>query len=298
MNIYQRPMLPWPGLDTYARSVRLATSRLTIHTYDTGEGAAPPVLLIHGLGDDADTWRYLIAPLSTQRRVIALDLPGFGRSDKPERAYTIPFFQDTFLDLLDTLSIPRATLIGHSLGALVAHAVALHCPERVERLILIGGSLAAGTQKLELSTLLFLLPMLGEWQYNNLRKDPAAAYRTLDAYYSRLDRLPEADRTFLLQRVNERVWSDGQRQAFLSTLRNLARWLPGQQRALASRLASLAVPTLVIWGEADHIQTVGNGHALVKMQPSARLVVVPEAGHNVQQENPQAVLDAITTECA
>ena len=293
MNIYQRPMLPWPGLEAYTRSVRLATSGLTIHTYDTGEGAAPALLLVHGLGDEADTWRYLIRPLSTQSRVIALDLPGFGRSDKPDRAYTVPFFQDTLLELLDTLSIQRATLIGHSLGALIAHTVALDYPERVERLILIGGSLVAGAQKLEMSTVLFLMPMLGEWQYNNLRKDPAAAYRTLDAYYSRLDRLPEADRTFLFQRVNERVWSDGQRRAFLSTLRNLVRWLPGQQRALPSRLASFAVPTLVIWGEADRIQTVDNGRALLKMQPSARLVVVPGAGHNVQQENPQAVLEAI-----
>lgn len=293
MNIYQQPMLPWPRLEAYARSVRLATSGLTIHTYDTGEGAALPLLLIHGLGDDADTWRHLIAPLSAQRRVIAFDLPGFGRSDKPDRAYTIPFFQDTLLELLDTLSIQRATLIGHSLGALIAHAVALNHPERLERLILIGGSLVAGTQKLELSTLLFLLPMLGEWQYNNLRKDPAAAYRSLDAYYSHLERLPEADRAFLFQRVNERVWSDVQRRAFLSTLRNLVRWLPGQQRALPSRLASCAVPTLVIWGEADRIQAVDNGRALVKMQPLARLVVVPGAGHNVQQENPQAVLEAI-----
>lgn len=293
MNIYQQPMLPWPGLAEYTHPVRLATSGLTIHTYDAGESAAPPLLLVHGLGDDADTWRYLIEPLSAQHRVIALDLPGFARSDKPDRAYTIPFFRDTLLELLDTLSIQRAAVIGHSLGALVAHALALDCPQRIERLILIGGSLVAGKQKLQLSTLLFLLPLLGEWQYNNLRKDPAAAYRTLDAYYSRLDRLPEADRAFLLQRVNERVWNDGQRRAFLSTLRNLVRWLPGQQRTLPSRLASFAVPTLAIWGEDDHIQPVENGRALLTMQPSARLVVIPGAGHNVQQEKPQAVLDAV-----
>jgi pimeloyl-ACP methyl ester carboxylesterase len=253
-------------------------------------------LLIHGLGDEADTWRYLIPALSAHRRVIALDLPGFGRSDKPRRAYTVAFFQDTILNLLDTLTIPRAVLIGHSLGALIAHTLALRCPERVERLILIGGSPLSSAQKVSLATLLFLIPTVGEWQYNRLRADPDAAYRSLAPYYSSLAALPEAEQSFLRQRVNERVWSDGQRDAFLSTLRNLARWLPGQQGGLPARLALLTTPTLAIWGERDSLQPVENGHALVKMQPTARLVVVPGAGHNVQQEQPDAVLDAINGE--
>jgi len=123
------------------------------------------MLLIHGLGDEADTWRHLITPLSADRRVVALDLPGFGRCDKPERPYTIPFFQNIVIELLDTLAIQRAVLIGHSLGAVLAHSVALNYPERVERLILIDGSLVARAQKIDLATMFFLLPGLGEWLY-------------------------------------------------------------------------------------------------------------------------------------
>jgi pimeloyl-ACP methyl ester carboxylesterase len=293
MNRFQKPMQPWPALEPYARSIYLAKGGLTLYVFEAGAADAPPMFLIHGLADEADTWRHLIPPLSTQYRVIAPDLPGFGRSEKPDRAYTVPFFQDVLLELLDTLEVERAILVGHSLGAVIAHAFALSHRERVERLILIAGSLVARSQKVDLATMLFLVPGLGEWLYNRLRKDPQAAYRTLEPYYSRLEHLPEVDREFLFQRVNERVWSDGQRRAFLSAFRYLARWIPGQQRTLPSRLATLDVPTLVLWGEADRMMPVENGHALVELQPTARLVVVPGAGHNVHQEDPEAVVEAL-----
>ena len=293
MNLYSRPMSPWPNLERYARAVHLPKHGLALHVYDAGAGAATPMLLIHGLGDEADTWRHLIMPLSADRRVVALDLPGFGRSDKPERSYTLLFFQDVELELLDTLTVPRAILVGHSLGAVIAHSTALNHPERVERLILVDGSLVARSQEIDLATLLFLIPGLGEWLYTRLRHDPQAAYQTLAPYYSRLNELPDADQAFLFQRVNERVWSDGQRRAFFSAFRNLARWLPGQQRDLAARLPALSIPTLVVWGEADRINSVENGRALAELQPGAHLAVVPGAGHNVHQENAEAVLKAI-----
>jgi pimeloyl-ACP methyl ester carboxylesterase len=151
----------------------------------------------------------------------------------------------------------------------------------------------ARSQRLDLATMLFLVPGLGEWLYTRLRRNPEAAYGTLRPYYSALDRLPEADRTFLFRRVNERVWSDGQRRAFLSTLRHLARSLPAQQQEGPTRLAKLELPTMVVWGELDRINPIENGRAVTELQPNARLVVVPDAGHNVHQENPQAVLTAI-----
>ena len=286
-------MQPWPALAQYARSICLPGSGLTLHLYEAGATDAPPMFLIHGLADEADTWRHLVQPLSTRYRVTVPDLPGFGRSDKPDRPYTVPFFRDVLLELLDALGVQCAILVGHSLGAVIIHALALSHGERVDRLVLLGGSLVARSQRVDLATMLFLIPGLGEWLYNHLRKDPQAAYRTLEPYYSRLDRLPEADREFLFQRVNERVWSDGQRRAFLSAFRNLARWIRGQQRDLPSKLAALDVPILALWGEADRIMPVENGHALVELQPTAQLVVVPGAGHNIHQEYPEIVVEAL-----
>lgn len=93
--------------------------------------------------------------------------------------------------------------------------------------------------------------------------------------------------------MNERVWSDGQRRAFFSTFRHLARSLPDQQRKLSTRLAALTVPTTAIWGELDRVNPVANGRLLIELQPTARLVVMPDAGHNVHQEDPDSVLNAI-----
>jgi len=232
MNQYQRHMSPFPGLERWSHQVQLPQSAINLHVYDTGGGedGGTPILLLHGLGDEADTWRHVLLALGPGRRAIAPDLPGFGRSDQGKYPYSIPFFAGIMLELLDMFSISHVVLVGHSTGAAVAHEFAVEHPERVEKLVLIGGSLVSKETPLNLGLFLFLVPGLGEWSYNRLRRDSQEAYCTLEAYYNRLEDLPQADRDFLFQRVNERVWSDGQRRGFLSTLRSLARWMPAQQK--------------------------------------------------------------------
>ena len=293
MNQFQSPMRAWPGLQEYARTVTLTPSSLRLYVYDAGVSELPVAVLLHGLGDEADTWRHIVEQLSARYRVVAPDLPGFGRSDRPVRTYTGQFLCDTVLELMDTLSIASATLVGSSLGAVIAQSIALEHSERVCGLVLIGGMLLTRAQPLSLETLLFLLPGIGEWLYTRLRKDPQAAFETLRNYYANLDELPEADRNFLFQRVNERVWSDDQRRAYFSVLRHTAVWIMKQQGSLDAKLAQLAIPTLVIRGEHDQMMSVENVHALLDIQPSAKLITIPGAGHIPQQERPQALLDAI-----
>jgi len=297
-NPYAGPMQPWPPFEPYVRSLHLSASQIDLFLYDTGVAEAapktePPILLIHGLGDEADTWRYLLPALSVEHRIIAPDLPGFGRSDKPDRTYTLAFFQGVMFELLDALAIDQVILAGHSLGGVIAHSMAEAQPQRVERLILMDGCLVSNTGRPNLGMLLLLMPGIGEWQYNRLRKDPEAAYRSLAPFYRNLDSLPAAERDFLYQRVNERVWDDDQRRAFFSVLRGLARDLPRQQKTLPERLAKMQTPTVVIWGEEDPLNSVENARKLAQLQPDVRLTVLPDAGHNVHQELPGAVVDAI-----
>ncbi|MBK8835299.1 MAG: alpha/beta fold hydrolase, partial [Anaerolineae bacterium] len=143
----------YPGLARFARDVvvMVEESLLRIHVYDTGADDAeekPAVVLVHGLNDDADTWRHVIGPLSETYRVVALDLPGFGRSYKPSRNYTLPFFRETVVAVMDALEIERATLIGNSMGAMIAQAVSLRWPERADRLVLVCGALILRQQPL------------------------------------------------------------------------------------------------------------------------------------------------------
>ncbi|MBL8045529.1 MAG: alpha/beta fold hydrolase [Anaerolineales bacterium] len=293
MNEFQREMQPWPALAPFGRTVKLLRGGLSVFVFDSGASDKPPLVLIHGLGDEADTWRHVFGPLSERYRVVALDLPGFGRSEKPNRAYALSFLRDTVVDLLDTLKLTPATLMGSSLGAVIAQAVALAHPAHVRELILLDGSITSRAQKVSPVILRMALPFLGEQMYSGLRGQPQAAYDSLRPYYANLDALPEADRQFLYQRVNERVWSNGQMRAFLSILRQLVWSLPLQQKNMEAQLTQLTTPTHAIWGELDVINSVESGRALATVQKSARLTVLPGVGHLPQQEAPKELLAVI-----
>src|SRR3954465_5682650 len=103
--------------------------------YDAGDG--PPVLLIHGYGDTADRWGRVVPGLLARHRVIALDVPPFGRSADPDLPQLLGFYKEFFPELFERLAIHRATVIGHSLGGAIALHVALARPELVERLGLV-----------------------------------------------------------------------------------------------------------------------------------------------------------------
>ena len=120
---------------------RVVTRHARLSTLEAGIG--PPVLAIHGLGGTKGSFLLTVAALAGRFRVVAVDLPGFGDSDKPiGAAYDASFFADAMIDLLDALELDRADLIGNSLGGRVALEVALRDPERVGRLALLAPSLA------------------------------------------------------------------------------------------------------------------------------------------------------------
>jgi len=304
MNKAHTPSIPdtrmgvLPELASFARRVQLPQAQLALFLYDSGEVVRGdvPLLLVHGLGDEADTWRRVLPALAVQRRVLAVDLPGFGRSDKPDAPYTVPWYAGVLLELLDLLQIERFVGAGHSLGAMVVQWLALKGPSRVEQLWLLAGGLVARERRRSLAALSLQLPGLGEWWYGRMRQNPQAAYESLRPYYRDLDGLPQAERDFLYRRVNERVHSKTQQRAFLRTLRSLATWLPAQQKGLAERLAGCTVPTRVLWGEQDILAPLENGRALAALLPHAHLTVLPGAGHNFQQEEPDAVIAALSAE--
>ena len=100
-----------------------------------GDPAAPPLLLLHGLGSDGASWGGTVPAFADTWRVYAPDLRGHGRSSRPG-LYSCELMRDDVLGFMDVLGLQRASWVGHSLGALVAYLVARHCPERVGRLVL------------------------------------------------------------------------------------------------------------------------------------------------------------------
>src|SRR5258708_21055991 len=112
----------------------------TIHGYKRAfriAGSGPAILLIHGIGDNSTTWNVIHAKLAQRFTVIAPDLLGHGRSDKPRADYSVAGYANGMRDLLSVLDIERVTIVGHSLGGGVAMQFAYQFPHLVERLILV-----------------------------------------------------------------------------------------------------------------------------------------------------------------
>ncbi len=239
------------------------------------------------LGDEADTWRYQIQPLANKYHVIAVDLPGFGRSDHPKRAYKPEFMMGSIVELMEVLGIDQTILMGSSLGGILSQGIAAEHPGMLLGLILVDGALLQPEKMGDLSLRLMQIPLLGEFLYTRLRKDPDAAYETLDAVYHDMDDLTDADREFLYQRVNERVWSNGQRRAYFSTLRNLMPWVKKMQEVLPEKLKQVTCPTLVIRGEFDQLFSPENAAAIRQAQPDVEVATIAGKGHLPQQENPE-----------
>lgn len=293
---YPGPMQPSPQLAPYAHAIELQSPNLSIHYFEAGAHSTPTIILIHGLQDEADTWRHIFEPLAQGHRVVALDLPGFGRSDKARRRYSMPFYAQVVLRFMDALKIGYAAFIGNSLGAMIAETIALTHPARVSRLVLVGGTLhiveRPATAPSNLIQLL-RLPANDRRYFETLRQSPQAAYDSLRPYYADLDGLPQADRNFLFQRVNERVWDEAQRLASLSVQMNLPIFLAFQGRRLVRRIPAGPVPTTVVWGAEDRILPIGNGVARAALQRDARFVCIEGAGHLPHQERPEDFLQAI-----
>ncbi len=162
------------------RPVRELTPSLqyrTIHGYRRAfriAGSGPAILLIHGIGDNSTTWSSVQSTLAQRFTVIAPDLLGHGKSDKPRADYSVAAYANGMRDLLSVLDIERVTVVGHSLGGGVAMQFAYQFPQLVDRLILVGAggvtkdvnfalriaSLPMGSEALALLRLPMVLPAL------------------------------------------------------------------------------------------------------------------------------------------
>ena len=111
-----------------------------VYYLDTGGGGAP-LVLVHGWACDTSFWKGQVGPMSASRRVIALDLPGHGRSGPSDAGYAQDSLARAVLAVMDHAGVERAVLVGHSMGASVVRRLALAAPERVAALVLVDGAL-------------------------------------------------------------------------------------------------------------------------------------------------------------
>jgi pimeloyl-ACP methyl ester carboxylesterase len=289
------PIKMWPALAASGKLLRIQGDEEAIFFYDTNmetfprEGKKSALILVHGLGDEADSWRHLIPLLSPHYRVLALDLPGFGRSKTPGSINRKRHTQAVLRILGEAGS---AVLVGSSMGGALAEVAAFERPDLVKGIILLDGCLPL-SGALQIGSFCMSLPLVGKKWYRNFRSNHEAAYRSLQSYYADLEGLPEADRNFLRERVIARVESDTQERAYFGSLRSLTVNRLFSVLRFAPKIQRFPGKLLILWGEKDRILSLKTADALRSARPDAVYKVIQGAGHLPHQEKPAETAEAI-----
>ena len=291
------PMKMWPSLAANAFCLQYG-QKGTIFFYDfppigghspeagsKEPEAAPVFILVHGLGDEADTWRHVI-PLLNDRgfRVLAVDLPGFGRS-AVQGKINLKIHAEAVIKLIEAvLHNTQVFLAGSSLGSIVVEIAAFKRPDLVRGIVLIDASIPGGPAVPNPLAVVKLL-VSRKW-YKAYRGNPQKAWRSLYPYYGDLDSMPEEDKEFLRQRVMARVESDTQERAFFATQRSLIWTYLFGASAFARKVRAYKGKILLIWGKKDKILSLSSAESFKALRSDIKLEVIPDAGHLPHQEKP------------
>jgi pimeloyl-ACP methyl ester carboxylesterase len=241
------------------------------------QGEGEPIVLIHGIPTSTYLWRNVIPLLATDFTVYALDLLGYGDSDKPVKAdLSIPAQTEYVAEFMMRVGLTHATVVGNDIGGGVAQLLALDRPELVRRLILVG-------------TVAY-----DSWPLHEIEqlKDPAWDAKTLDLRTGFKEVLVKG--IFHKERVTDALVGEYAshfvglqgREAYLHCARAL------NNRDILIRAADierLTVPVLILCGKGDDSQEVMVGQRLADRLPSSRLVIVKDAGHILPEDQPEEV---------
>jgi pimeloyl-ACP methyl ester carboxylesterase len=255
-------------------------------------GEGPALLLLHGIGNNCQTWAGVIERLAETHTVIAPDLLGHGDSDKPRGDYSIAGYANGMRDLLSVLDIEQATVVGHSLGGGIALQFAYQFPERCQRLAVVGSGglgpeLSAGLRAATLPGAELVVTALAGIS-GPLRVGLQAVEKVGRLVgWRRVGDLAEAGEALLALKDVEA------RRAFLRTLRGVVDARGQAVTALDRLYLADSIPMLVIWGGRDPIVPPHHAETVRSLVPSARIEVFDRAGHWPHLDEPDRFCDVL-----
>jgi pimeloyl-ACP methyl ester carboxylesterase len=260
-----------------------------VHLRDQGPRAdAAPIVLLHGTAASLHTWEGWVQVLAKERRVITLDLPGFGLTGPFSGQYTADDYRGDALarfviDVLDHLGVPRFAIGGNSLGGEVAWRVATLAPERVQRLILVD---SAGTAfEPEAAPLGFVLARIPGVRRipEHLLPRALVAQGVMSVYGE-----PSRVSPDLVDRCYELLLREGNRRALGLRMQQLERDVDH-----SARLRSLKLPTLILWGGRDRLIPVAQASVFQQLIQGSELKVFDDLGHVPQEEDAARTVAAV-----
>ncbi len=263
--------------DSFLQSRQVQGTRVVF--YDRGSG--PALVLVHGMFGDHLDWEPVLEPLARRHRVVALDLPGFGDSEKPEREYTAEFFVAALHELLQSLGVDRASVVGNSFGGILAVLYTLAHPQVVERLVLVssGGLRPFGGEEKQLAVerlseenLLALTPAVHRQMFPRIF---AKCGEAQERYFAKQDaKLARADYPAYVR-------------AIVSSIRLVL------SAYVLDRLREVRCPTLLLWGDRDIVFPVELARQALERLPQGKLEILPGGGHALQIDCPVEFVAAL-----
>jgi pimeloyl-ACP methyl ester carboxylesterase len=263
-------------------------------------GKGPALLLLHGLACDHTTWEPVLERLSRRFTVIAPDLLGHGRSDKPRADYSVGGYANGMRDLLTVLGIDKVTVVGHSFGGGVAMQFAYQYPERTDRLMLVasGGLGPEVHPGIRAITTPGFHELMGVLTLPGLRHLGVAGLHALRAVGGKQTK--DFDE---VARIFDSFKDPAARHATRHVVRAVVDW-KGQIVTMADRAyLSEAMPMWVVWGRDDRVIPVRHANIAADLAPAARVEVIPDAGHFPHKDAPERFCQVVeefvgTTEAA
>jgi pimeloyl-ACP methyl ester carboxylesterase len=256
----------------------------SVNYVDIGSGEGPPVVFVHGLGGAWQNWLENLPRTALERRALALDLPGFGRSEMPLRDITISGYGRCVEEFCERLGLGEVVLVGNSMGGFVSAEVAIQFPSRVERLVLVSsaGITTTNLSRRPVQTWGRVAAAIGTYGAANSRAAVARpGLRHLSLAF--VARHPSRLRADLCWEQIHASGTSGFRDALDALL----------DYDFRDRLGDIQCPTLLVWGHQDMLVPVNDAHEFERLIPNSRKVLMEDTGHVPMLERPATFNDQL-----
>lgn len=267
---------------------RLGPTEDPIQLYYEDVGVGRPVLLIHGFGTSTHTWRHIMPELVRDHRVIAVDLKGFGQSDKPfDERYSVSDQAELVAQLIEDLDLRDLTVIGHSYGGGIALLLALEVNQqldnRISKLVLL--DTIAYPQNIPVFFQMLSTPFVSHLGVRMVPPNAQVRVALRIAYHDN-SKIDDSE----VEVYAAPLKTAAGKHAIIHSARQI---VPEDIEQISERYKSITLPTLILWCDHDRIVPLDVGLKLRRTLPNSTLRIVDDCGHMPQEEQPEQTLNLL-----